>query len=295
MPLPPMTTVAFLLVLASAVCHASWNFLLKSSGHKVAFLWSLTAIAFVAFLVPAAVFAYVDGIGARGVAFGLTSGVLHAAYGLALARGYRLGDLSAVYPISRGMGPALIPLVAVLLLDESVSPGAGVGIALVVAGVLLVQAEADRLADLRRALGGLGRPAIATALLTGGLITVYSLWDKKALDYLPPVTLNQFSLSGYVVLLAPLAFQERGVPLRREWRERGRSILVAGLLAPLAYILVLVALTTSRISYVAPAREVGIVLGALLGVVLLGEGYGMVRIAGSVLIVAGALTLGLAP
>jgi drug/metabolite transporter (DMT)-like permease len=66
-------------------------------------------------------------------------------------------------------------------------------------------------------------------------------------------------------------------------------------LAPLAYVLVLVALTTSRISYVAPVREVGIVIGAALGVMLLGEGYGRWRIAGAVTILAGVLTLGLAP
>lgn len=290
-----MTTVAFLLVLSSAVCHASWNVLLKRSEHKVPFLWSLTSVSFVAFLVPAVVYAFVDGVDWRGAGFGATSGVLHAGYGLSLARSYQLGDLSTVYPISRGMGPALIPLVAVLLLDERVSSWAGVGIALVVIGVLLVQTESDRLHDLLQHLRGLGRPAIAVALLTGAFITTYSLWDKKSLDFLAPVTLNQFSLTGYVVLLAPLVFQDRGAALRREWRERGWSIVAAGVLAPLAYILVLVALTTSRVSYVAPAREVGIALGALLGVLLLGEGYGVVRVVGSALIVTGVLTLGLAP
>ena len=289
-----MTTAAFLLVLLAGVAHASWNFLLKRSDHKVAFLWSFTTVSVTAFFIPAVVWAVIDGIGPRGVLFGVVSGALHAAYGLTLSRGYQIGDLSAVYPISRGMGPAMIPLAAVLLLDEHVSAWAGLGIALVVLGVLLIQAETDQPARLLQHLRGLGRPAIATALVTGALITAYSLWDKKALDYLPPVTLNQFSMSGYVVLLAPLAYRAR-VPLRAEWRQRRWSIVAAGVLAPLAYILVLVALTTSRVSYVAPAREVGIVLGAALGIAVLHEGYGVARIAGAALIVAGVLTLGLAP
>ena len=289
-----MTTAAFLLVLLAGVAHASWNFLLKRSDHKVAFLWSFTTVSVTAFFIPAVIWAIIDGIGPRGVVFGVVSGALHAAYGLTLSRAYQIGDLSAVYPISRGMGPALIPLAAVLLLDEHVSAWAGLGIALVVLGVLLIQAETDQPAHLLQHLRGLGRPAIAMALLTGALITTYSLWDKKALDYLPPVTLNQFSMSGYVVLLAPLAYRAR-VPLRAEWRQRGWSIVAAGVLAPLAYILVLVALTTSRVSYVAPAREVGIVLGAALGIAVLHEGYGVARIAGAALIVAGVLTLGLAP
>lgn len=289
-----MTSAAFALVLVAAAAHASWNFLMKRSAHKVAFLWSFTTVSFVLFLVPAIIYALMDGISGRGLAFGATSGVLHAAYGLTLARGYQIGDLSAVYPISRGMGPALIPLAAVLLLDEHVSSWAGVGIAFVVIGILLIQAETEHGADLLLHLRGLRRPAIVTAVVTGALITTYSLWDKKALDFLSPVTLNQFSLLGYVVLLAPLAYRARG-PLRDEWRENRASIIAAGILAPLAYLLVLIALTTSRVSYVAPAREVGIVLGALLGVAVLGEGYGRARIVGSVLIVAGVLTLGLAP
>jgi uncharacterized membrane protein len=289
-----MTTAAFALVLVAAAAHASWNLLLKRSDHKVAFLWSFTVVSFAMFLVPAIVYAVVDGVGARGLLFGLVSGALHAAYGLSLSYGYQVGDLSAVYPISRGMGPALIPPVAVLLLDEHISGWAGLGIGLVVVGVLLVQAQTDEPRELLQHLRGLGRPAIVVALLTGALITAYSLWDKKALDYLSPVTLNQFSIGGYVFLLWPLAYRARQ-PLRQEWRERGWSIVVAGALAPLGYTLVLIALTTSRVSYVAPAREVGIVLGALLGVVLLHEGYGVARIAGALLIVAGVLTLGLAP
>ena len=61
-----MTTAAFLLVFASAFCHASWNFLLKRSDHKVAFLGCFAAVAFVAFLAPTAVAVYLDGLSSRG-------------------------------------------------------------------------------------------------------------------------------------------------------------------------------------------------------------------------------------
>ncbi len=290
-----MTTAAFLLVFGSAFRHASWNFLLKRSDDKTAFLWSFGVIAFAAFLIPAIVFTAIEGIGPRGLLFGAVSALLHGVYGLALTRGYQLGDLSAVYPISRGMGPALVPLAAVLLLDERVSVAAGFGIALVVAGVYAINIEAGGLGDLVRPLRALNRPATRVALLTGALIASYSLWDKTALDHLSPLTLNQFAMAGHVLVLSPLALRASAGPVRSEWRQRRGSILAAGLLAPLAYVLVLAALTTSRISYVAPTREVGIVLGALLGVMLLGEGYGRWRIAGAVTIVAGVLTLGLAP
>ena len=96
-------------------------------------------------------------------------------------------------------------------------------------------------------------------------------------------------LFGLVNVHLLLAAGAGGV--RTEWRLRGRSIVTAGILVPLAYTLVLAALTTSQVSYVAPVREVGIVIGAFLGVVFLGEGYGITRVLGSALIVGGVLGL----
>ncbi|HET8944416.1 MAG TPA: EamA family transporter [Dehalococcoidia bacterium] len=117
----------------------------------------------------------------------------------------------------------------------------------------------------------------------------YTLWDKAALDYVSPVTLNGFSMAGHFMVLTPLVLAAGVAGVQSEWRLRGSSIVAAGVLVPLAYTLVLVALTTSRVSYIAPVREVGIVIGAFLGVVFLGEGYGITRVLGSGLIVAGVI------
>ncbi len=290
-----MTTGAFVLVLTSAIFHASWNFLLKQSGHKAAFLWGMSTASFVAFSVPAAIAFAIDGLSWQGAGFGAVSACIHGGYGFALARQYRLGDLSAVYPVSRGVGPALVPPAAVLLLDETVSAGAAAGIALVVAGIYVIHIESWALRDVLRPLDAFRRPATRAALLTGAFITCYSLWDKAALDHLTPLGLSQFSLVGYIVMLAPFAFQANAAPIRDEWRQRRWSVVAAGVFAPLAYVLVLVALTSTRVSYITPAREVGIVLGALAGVLFLAEPYGRSRIGGSLLIVAGVLTLGIAP
>src|SRR3989304_3045693 len=163
-----MTTVALLLAFTSPFCPPTWNFLPKRSDHKVAFLGCFAAAPFAAFLVPAAVAVYLDGIGWTGVAFGAVTALLHGVYGFSLARGYHLGDLSAVYPISRGMGPALIPLGAVLLLDERTSVAAGIGIALVVFGIYVVHVGGRDLGGLTHALRSLGRPAPRIAVVTGG-------------------------------------------------------------------------------------------------------------------------------
>ena len=292
---PLMSTASFLLVIGSAFAHATWNVLLKRSNHKTTFLWSFMTVSFVAFLLPAAVVVGLEGLTMRGALYGLVSAALHGCYGLALSRSYELGDLSSAYPVARGMGVTLIPLAGVFILGEDVSAAAAVGIALVVAGIYVVQSDIESVGDLLRPLRNALRPANRVALLTGGLIASYSLWDKQALDHIEPLVLNQFNLIGYLILMAPLAVYHQGSRLRQEWGAHGRGIVVAGLLAPFAYVLVLVALTTSPVSYVGPTREVGIVLGTMYGVFFLREGFGRSRVGGSLLIVAGALTLGLAP
>ena len=290
-----MTTAALVLVLSSALFHATWNLLLKRSEHKAVFFWSFTAVSFIVFLVPAIVFVAIDGLTWTGALFGLGSAAIHGCYGLALSRTYELGDLSSAYPVARGMGVTLIPIAGVAILGEDVSVAAGAGIGLVIVGIYAVQVQPRSLGDLLQPARALALPSSRVALLTGGIIATYSLWDKAALDHISPVILNQFNMIGYLIILLPLAMQGQFQRLRAEWQVHGKGIVAAGVLAPLAYVLVLIALTTSQVSYIGPAREVGIVLGAVLGVAFLREGFGASRISGSLLVVAGVLTLGLAP
>lgn len=290
-----MTGVALFLVLSSAICHASWNFLLKRSDHKVAFLGSAGIIGALTLLGPALVAAAVGGIGPLGLAMGCVTACLHGVYGLSLARGYRLGDLSSVYPVSRGVGLAIIPVAAALLLDESISDLAVFGIVMIAGGVYALHIEPHALRDLAAPLRSINQPAGRTALLTGGLIATYSIWDKNALDELSPLVLNQFAMTGHAIITTVVALREDLSNVRSEWRTRAWSIVIAGILIQLAYLLVLAALETSQVSYIAPAREIGIVFGAILGVVFLGEGIGLWRVWSSLLIVAGVLVLAVAP
>ncbi len=77
-----------------------------------------------------------------------------------------------------------------------------------------------------------------------------------------------------------------GVPI---CRARSRSAA----LSALAYVLVLYALERAPVSYVAPAREVSIVVGAALGVGVLSEADGARRLAAAGAIVAGLAALAL--
>ncbi len=290
-----MTTGAFLLVLLSAFFHATWNFLTKQSQDKAAFLWSAVLVSFALYLPAALFFALYDGVGPLAILFCAGAALLHGVYGLALVRAYTAGDLSAVYPVARGTGPALVPIFAILFLGEHVSLLAAGGIALVVLGIYAISYGDIGPEGILHPLRLLRRKETRWALLMGLFIAGYTLWDKAALDHVPPVTLTQAAMVGHIVFLAPLALRNGGAPVRREWAQNRRTLLAAGPLMPLGFILVLTALTVSRVSYVAPAREVGIVLGAALGIAFLHEPHGLTRIPGAALIASGVILLAVAP
>ena len=286
-----MTPVALCLVLAAAGCHATWNLVAKRVGGGPAFAWVFTAASSVLY-APLAIVALVvvrPELDAEARLFIVGNGVLHVAYLLALLGGYREGDLSVVYPVARGSGPMLAALGAIVLLDERPTPVALCGIALIGMGVVSL-AGADR----RGADGeGSGR-GVAWGLVTGAVIAVYTIWDKHAVSALALPVLF-YDWAGDVVrtaLLLPIAARQPG-EIRAAWRDHRREALVIAVLAPLAYILVLTALVSAPVSYVAPAREVSILIGALFGARLLGEGEMRRRIPAAAAIVAGVVALAL--
>ncbi len=94
------------------------------------------------------------------------------------------------------------------------------------------------------------------------------------------------------VLMAPLVWPgPRRAALGPTWRAYRTELLGVAILSPLAYILVLFALAVAPVSLVAPAREVSIVFGALLGARLFAEGDARRRVAGALLILAGIVAL----
>ena len=84
------------------------------------------------------------------------------------------------------------------------------------------------------------------------------------------------------------------LPLRDEWRKNWKYAAAAGALMPLSYILSLFAMRIAPVSYVAPARELSMLVGTYFGAKLLQEGHTRARLAGTALMVAGILGLAFA-
>ncbi len=178
--------------------------------------------------------------------------------------------MSLVYPVGRGSGALLAALAGIVLLGEHPGPAGLAGIGLVIAGILLLGASAG---------GGVSRRtrpasrALAFALVTGVFIASYTLWDKYAVSTLevPPLLQGYAAMPVMALVLAPFALRQRP-RTTLVWQTCRRQVAGAAVLAPLAYILVLAALSFTAVSAVAPAREVSVLAGVLLGRRLLGEG-----------------------
>jgi drug/metabolite transporter (DMT)-like permease len=134
--------------------------------------------------------------------------------------------------------------------------------------------------------------ALAFALVTGLFIATYTLWDKYAVSTLgvPPLLQGYASLPVMVLVIAPFALRERS-RTTRVWQDYRHQVAGAAVLSPLAYILVLIALSFTAVAAVAPAREVSVLAGVLLGRTMLGEAGLAWRLAAAGAIAAGIICI----
>lgn len=288
-----VSALAVGLVLISAVMHATWNVLAKRSADPLAFLFAIGVAGVALYTVPALVILQQEGLAVEGLPFLVASGFLQFVYVLTLAAAYRHGALSLAYPVARGTGVLLVPLLAIPLLGEQPTALAFVGIGTIVAGLLLINVlgARDRVAaEIER-----GRRGLLFAFLTGLTITAYSLIDKAGVARIHPLLYVYGIVLIEIAILAPYVLSRRRALLIGIWMSDRRAVLLAGLLNVSTYLIVLAALRIggSNVGYVVPLRETSIVVATLLGVFVLHERIGWVRLAGCGCIALGVLLIAL--
>jgi drug/metabolite transporter (DMT)-like permease len=285
-----MTATALALVAAAAVLHAAWNALAKRGRDPIAFLWLASMVAAPALLPWGARELATSGLPWGAVPFVVGTIVLHAIYFYTLGRAYATGAYSLVYPIARGLGVALVPIVAWSLLDEALSPLGIAGIALVIAGVVVLHRVGGRPVSVAPAALG---SASLWAAITGVTIASYSILDKVGVTRLHPVPYMLLMEGGCVVAFAPFMLRRPGAA-RAEWKANRWTIIATGLMSAGGYTLVLFAFQLSKAGYVVASRELSIVLSALIGSLLLREGRLPPRLAAASVVLAGVACVALA-
>jgi phosphonate utilization associated putative membrane protein len=284
-------TLVVVVVLFGALLHAGWNTLVKSSGDKeldlalVHVLGALAALPMLALagMPPPVAWPFIG-----------LSLMVHVAYYVTLNGAYQHGDLGATYPIMRGSAPLLVALGSSTVLGESLSAAAWLGVLAVTVGVLMV---------------GLSRPAqalhhgraVAFALANAAVIACYTFIDGQGVRATAAAGSTAVS---YVLLLfvadgvpypALVAWrrraQGRGDAMRAHIRARWLLATLGGLASLGSYGIALWAMTRAPVAAVSAMRETSVLFATALSVLVLKERFGLQRMLGAVVIVAGVVAL----
>jgi drug/metabolite transporter (DMT)-like permease len=269
------------LVLCAALMHATWNAIVKSDRDRLVSFGMVMGAGTVLGIAAAPFVPLPDPAAWKWLA---ASTVIHNFYYFFLLRAYAHGDLSHVYPIARGLGPTLVAIFSGALVGEHLATHEAAGVTLVSLGILT-------LAFARGFRGFEPRPTLY-AVVTGVTIASYTVSDGlgarssgDALSYI--VWLNIWE--GPWVFLAAIAVRgRRMVPYLRRWWWRGA---IGGVVATIGYGIAIWALSLGAMAHVAALRETSVLFAAIIGTVLLGEGFGRVRLVAALTIVAGLVLM----
>ena len=272
-------------MLLAALFHATWNALVKTGGDRLSVLAMVNGCsALIAFcMLP---FVAVPASASWGYLF--ASIILHTGYYFFLVAAYRVGDLSHVYPLARGLSPLLVAGAAVVFAAEILSSAAMLGVLLACAGI--VSLSFDRGPPWKND----PRPLLF-ALGTAGFIAAYTLVDGIGVRLSGTVSgyvAWLFALDAFPLILVTWILRRREFywTLRAEWRKGAAG----GVLALAAYGLVIWAMSLAPMAAVSALRETSVIFAALIGTIVLKERFGALRISAAAAVAAGVVLMNLA-
>ncbi|HMR06465.1 MAG TPA: DMT family transporter [Polyangiaceae bacterium] len=269
--------VVIAVVLVAALLHASWNAIVKHSGDR---LLTFAVVIGTGGVIAVPLAFFVTPPAAASHPHLATSAGVHLVYYAFLLLGYRYGDLGQVYPIARGTGPLVVALASGPLAAERLGMLGAIGLLMVSGGIVALAGR------------GSSKHAVGFAFGTGLCIGAYSLADGLGAR-------QSGTPLGYIVwlhLAIGIPFASAVLILKRKQVPRflvthGRRAVIGGLIAVLAYSLVIWAMSETRLAYVASLRETSVVLAAIIGAVWLDEPFGKRRIMASVVVAAGIVLM----
>ncbi len=292
-----MLWFALILILIAAFLHAGWNVLAKVSKDTLALMWWASLVGTVgygAWLIAS------SGIYLNSASWPpfLISAAAETGYFVTLVKGYQEGDLSLVYPISRGSAPIFAAIWSALILGEKLPLLGYLGIALIVGGICIVSISLDQSLLSFRSINVhsiFRKGAVKWALACAIFVSIFSVSDKVVVAATPPLVYIWWVIAGNTILWFPIVW--RRLPLRRnfvELRGNWRGVIATGIAMTAAYGAALAALALTSASYVVAGRGLSVVIGAALGSLMLKESFGSARIIGALLMVTGLVLIAFA-
>jgi drug/metabolite transporter (DMT)-like permease len=266
------------LVVLSAILHAVWNALVKSAGDRTL---TMVAIRTVGMTFGLVALPFVDLPAPESWKWLAVTAVVMFAYYALLVRSYGVGDMSVVYPLARGLAPVLTTIAAFLVIGEALSTGQIAGVVMISIGIMALSFGA-----------GASRSAVGFALATGVSVATYSFFAGLGVRTAGTVLGFQACLeivTGFGMLCYGVV--ARRADLGAYVRRHGTVGLFAGVVSVLGFLAYLVAARSLPLGPVSALRETSVIFGAVLGTIVLKEGFGPRRIAAAVLVMVGIVLL----
>lgn len=274
-----METHVLIMVLGAAVLHASWNALVKSGGDP---WFRMGLVMGVSGLVGLIFLPFVPLPSSEVWPLLLLSVLIHQIYFCGVCMGYRIGDLSHVYPLQRGIAPVLVAIGAYVFMDEKLSPQGIVGVGLICVAILSLALLTEKRPTDRKVL--------LFALFTGANIAAYSVVDGMAAR----LSTDVFGYIMWLMFISGIPFGLLAIFLtkKRGWQNVKHHMakgFAGGTFTCAAYGLAIWAMSLAPVTYVSALRETSVIFAAWIGSRLLGEPFGGRRI-----IAASAVAVGVA-
>jgi drug/metabolite transporter (DMT)-like permease len=272
--------VLYGLVILSAIAHATWNALMKSAGDR---MLTMAALRFAGLTIGLCALPFVDWPDPRSWKWLLLTATVQFGYYVLLVRSYGAGDMSVVYPLARGLAPVLTTLAAALAIGETLSIGQATAVGVISLGIMTLSFGA-----------GARRNAVMLALATGVSVAAYSLFSGLGVRVAGTVLGFQACLEiitglGTVAYVAVV----RRYDLAAYARKDGALGLLAGVISVLGLLAFLAAAQRLPLGPVTALRETSVIFGAVIGTLVLKEGFGLRRVTAAAMVVLGIALLAL--
>ena len=266
----------FLILLIAAFSHAICHSLLKHNKNPLGLL-GIASICEIIIFTPLVFFVPIPTTYIW-ILIAISS-LLHGLYRIMVLYSYRFGDLSFIYPVARGGSSLLLTIISIIYLTDRISLFGFLAILIVCFGLFLISYSKKN---------QFNKTAFALGLITALMITSYTLVDgigirhsENAYTYLYWMLL----LNGTPALIASLIFKNTG--LRKINKDLLAKGIIFGLLAPIAYGLVVWCMQYLPIAYASAIRETSIIFATLIGLIILKERAAKSRIIPAIFIVFG--------
>ncbi|MBR4376110.1 MAG: EamA family transporter [Spirochaetia bacterium] len=288
-----MSLTILVLALFSGALNSIWNFFIKKNASDYSVMITGVCVANLSIFPITVLIMATRGFDPHVIPFLLATGAVEAVDFYMLTILYKASDISMAYPVSRGTGLMLTAVLSALILKETISGMAILGIIAVLLGVFFF--ALNKGTNPRLIWESL--KAQKLALIKGFTIVGYTLVDRVGAKYANPLVYFNFKEIISMLILIPILAHGGTLTFRHmkeTMRKDGKSALTIGFGIICSYVLVLViynVFAEAKASYVTVIRESAVVFGALLGFIFLREKATPNKIAGILAIAMGIILI----